>query len=284
MTKKLLIILGFYCIATLPIFAQFNVCGSDELHSLIGSTPEDSILRDEAFRGAIHHWRQQNPGPHSLPNPISAHYKMTGSPQCPRTDYIIPVVIHIVHHTNDSVGQGANITDAQVLNQMEILNNIFANQHGTSVNTGIQFVLAQQTPNNTATTGILRLANNNFVSMVKTNANINSFFATYNWDESRYLNIYVVNDIRDSNGDSTDIGGFASYPWDIGRGRQGIVMRYDYIGHKNFGSPVNPISEGHLLAHEVAHYFGVRHPWDGGCVPNDTSICAIRGDMCCDVP
>ncbi len=70
--------------------------------------------------------------------------------------YILPVVVHIIHENGLE-----NISDAQVLDGMDHLNQAFENidyyDQGTGVNTQIQFCLAKRTPEGTFTTGINRV-------------------------------------------------------------------------------------------------------------------------------
>src|SRR5690606_10085186 len=81
--------------------------------------------------------------------------------------YQIPVVIHIIHN-GEPVGVGANITEAQVLSQLRVLNEDFRRENADATNTppefanlagsmDIEFVLAKQDPEGQATTGILRV-------------------------------------------------------------------------------------------------------------------------------
>ena len=68
----------------------------------------------------------------------------------------IPVVVHIVH-TGQSEGSGANISMTQINSAIDRMNNRYRNVHGPSVDTEIEFVLAQRDPNGNATTGVVRV-------------------------------------------------------------------------------------------------------------------------------
>ena len=79
----------------------------------------------------------------------------------------IPVVIHIIHN-GEPIGTGLNISDAQILSQLKVLNDDFNRLNADQVNTpslflsvagsfDVQFVLAQQDPNGLITNGIDRI-------------------------------------------------------------------------------------------------------------------------------
>src|SRR5690606_12090085 len=78
--------------------------------------------------------------------------------------YNIPVIIHIVHN-GDAVGTGENITDAQAISQINVMNEDFrriagtnggANTTGLAVDCEINFCLAQTDPSGNPTTGVVR--------------------------------------------------------------------------------------------------------------------------------
>jgi len=83
----------------------------------------------------------------------------------------IPVVFHIVHN-GDALGTGENISDAQVLAQLDQLNQDFRKLNadagsvpsifqGLHADTEIQFCLAQRKPDGTPTDGINRIQRTN---------------------------------------------------------------------------------------------------------------------------
>ena len=115
---------------------------------------------------------------------------------------LIPVVVHVVHdNTSNAIGGAgnANIADAQILNQIRILNEDYRRKAGTKgfnnnpvgADTGIEFYLAKTDPNGNSSTGITRhlyTDKRSFDIFVDENilANIVS------WPSDRYLNIWVV--------------------------------------------------------------------------------------------
>lgn len=184
-------------------------------------------------------------------------------------DITIPVVVHIIHQ-----GGPENITNAQIIQGIEDLNQAFSNsgnyQQPNGVNTHIQFCLAQQDPNGNITTGIGR-----YVSAL-TNLNAetqDAILKNYvHRDPTRYLNIWLVNEITSSSFGNA-IAGYAFMPSSHGSPEDGIVNEARWFG----STPDN--SKVHI--HEVGHYLGLYHTFNGACINNN---CLLDGDRICDTP
>ncbi len=184
-------------------------------------------------------------------------------------DRTIPIVIHIIHQNGVE-----NISDAQVIQGIAHLNQAFSNSGAYSqtngVNTHIQFCLAQQDETGLPTTGITR-----HVSEL-TNMNVDSqdesLKSIIQWDPTRYLNIWLVNEIT-STSMGNGIAGYATFPNNHGNSIDGIVNEASF-----FGSSVDN-SKVHI--HEAGHYLGLYHTFNEGCINNN---CALDGDHVCDTP
>ncbi|HPH81651.1 MAG TPA: M43 family zinc metalloprotease [Flavobacteriales bacterium] len=184
-------------------------------------------------------------------------------------DRTIPIVIHIIHQNGDE-----NISDALVIQGIAHLNQAFSNSGAYSqangVNTHIQFCLAQQDETGLPTTGITR-----HISEL-TNMNVDSqdeaLKSIIQWDPTRYLNIWLVNEIN-SVSMGNGVAGYATFPNNHGNSIDGIVNEASY-----FGSSVDN-SKVHI--HEAGHYLGLYHTFNGGCANLN---CALDGDLVCDTP
>tara|TARA_B100001142_G_scaffold330393_1_gene399147 strand:- start:6011 stop:7891 length:1881 start_codon:yes stop_codon:yes gene_type:complete len=205
----------------------------------------------------------------------------------------IPVVIHVVHRTQDAIGSNTNIPDAQIEDQLLILNqdysqtnpefpnpprNTFINNVG---NPQIQFCLASIDPSGNPTTGITRTPTSNSDWDYDTQSNDMKQASTGgidNWDPLRYLNIWICK-IGSSGGGQTL--GYAYLPG-LQAGNQswkdGIVVDYRYFG--TVGSSSN-FSDGRTTTHEVGHYLGLSHTFceSSGCCDNDLSSIYSWGDV-----
>ncbi len=183
--------------------------------------------------------------------------------------YIIPTVFHIIHENGVE-----NISDARALQALEWLNESFANvdyyDRGTGVPTQIQFCLAQRDPDNNPTTGITRHESPLTEVTFATDLSMKNLAR---WNPREYLNVYVVREICRSEGSGCNVAGYAYYPGAHGSGVDGIVVEARFTGNTEAGNVV--------LTHEVGHYLGLRHTFDGGCGNDD---CLLDGDRVCDTP
>jgi hypothetical protein len=185
----------------------------------------------------------------------------------------IPVVVHVVYNTS-----AQNISDAQIISQLNILNADFAGinsdvslipttfQGVKSGNTNIQFCLAQRDPNGLSTTGIVRKSTT--VTSFSSNDNVkNSTTGGSNaWDRTKYLNIWVCNL-------GGGLLGYAQFPGGTAA-TDGVVIGYTCFG--NTGTAQAPFNKGRTATHEVGHWLNLRHIWgDATCgsdLVNDTPL------------
>lgn len=179
----------------------------------------------------------------------------------------LPVVVHIIHNNGTE-----NITDAQVFQGIQHLNEAFANtgyyDPADGVNTQIQFCMAQRDPANNSTNGITRdvsaytiMGGSNYYSDDQNVKDINR------WNPLCYINIWLVKSIP------TSVVGYAYLPSAHGSNVDGIIIEAAYFG----SSYANDV----VAAHEMGHYLGLYHTFEGGCTNND---CTADGDKVCDTP
>jgi hypothetical protein len=183
--------------------------------------------------------------------------------------YTIPVVVHVVWRT-----PAQNISDEQVMSQIDILNKDFQRLNTDTTETPegfkpvagslpIQFCLAQRDPDGNPTTGILRVETT--VSSFSTDDDVkfNASGGSDQWDPERYFNIWVCNL-------TGGLLGYGEFPTAGFSDTYGVVNDYLYFGDIGTASP--PYDEGRTATHEVGHCFNLRHIWadDGsGCGASD---------------
>lgn len=181
----------------------------------------------------------------------------------------LPVVFHIVN-TNPY-----SISDATIQNALQDLNDAFGKAGtyagSTGADTKIRFCLAQKAPDGGITNGINRI-----VSTYGTNLNMyiedERLKRLAQWDPQRYINVWLVNNIvGEISADFScntwtrlNAGGYATLP-PGGGASDGIVIT-------GFGT---------LFAHEMGHYLGLYHTFEGYCTNNN---CETDGDRVCDTP
>lgn len=225
-------------------------CASDYWHQTLLQEP-DLEARHQAYETQILH---------------SFEAKLPWS--AAENDITIPVVVHIIHQNGPE-----NITDAQVQQAINWLNQTLANQgifdQGSGINCGIQLCLARRTPDNLSTNGITRTSSAlTTMEMETQNLLLKNL---QRWEPKDYLNIWVVNSICSINY-GCGVYGFAHLPYAHGSAIDGIVMEAAYL--------TDP-AKVPGLAHELGHYLGLYHTFEGGCNNNN---CLTDGDRICDTP
>ncbi|HEV8515599.1 MAG TPA: M43 family zinc metalloprotease, partial [Cyclobacteriaceae bacterium] len=185
--------------------------------------------------------------------------------------YQIPVVVHVVHN-GEAVGTGTNISDAQILSQISVLNEDFQRLNADSVNTPaefasvagkfpVTFVMAKQDPDGQATSGIVRVKGSQTSWAIEDNYTLKSL--SY-WPAEDYLNIWVVNLSGGLLGYtqlpvSSTLQGLSDSSND--RLTDGVVIDYSTYGKGSSFNLQSKYDLGRTTTHEVGHFFGLRHVW-----------------------
>lgn len=205
---------------------------------------------------------------------VSGLSNQTGARQAGQLIYRIPVVVHVVHNTANGTIGGAgnsNISDAQILSQIRVLNEDYRKVAGTpggastnplAVDTGIEFFLATQDPDGKPTTGITR----HYYSAQKSFDLFNDLFVISSvvyWPSNQYLNIWVVNI---SNRGYLGYGQFPSAADTLkGLGETDEKIDGFVVDHRYFGSQIGTVTStlyccGRTATHEIGHWLGLFHP------------------------
>jgi hypothetical protein len=192
----------------------------------------------------------------------------------------VPVVFHIIHENG-----AENISQAQIMDQLRIVNEDFRKRAGTNgastdplaADMEIEFRLAQYDPNGNKHDGINRV-----FSKLTNNATDSVKPLSY-WDARKYLNIWVVKSINLNTGKPGTVLGYAQFPWSLNfqTTTDGIVLRSDQVGTIGSGQQSQA---GRTLTHEIGHWLGLYHTFQGGCVGGTTTNCSQQGDWVCDTP
>lgn len=195
----------------------------------------------------------------------------------------IPIIVHIVHN-GEAIGQGTNLSAAQVRAQIETLNEDFRRKPGTpGFNTDsrgadieIEFCLSRlsQQGQTMAEPGINRV--NGSKASWNRNDIENILKPGTIWDPDKYFNVWVLNFTS-----SESLLGYAQFPSlstlagipdNSPRNTDGVVVAYRSFGNVlkgNFPIMQAPYNQGRTLTHEVGHWLGLRHIWGDANCGND---------------
>jgi PKD repeat protein len=207
--------------------------------------------------------------------------------------YVIPVVVHVIHQYG-----AENISDAQIEDQIRILNEDFQRNNSDSNNTplpfrplagrlSVEFRLARKDPNGFCTNGIVRLVDP-LTNGTGSFSNRDDVKALSYWDANKYLNIWVVNFIEPSV-PNTIVLGYAQFPGLGALNTEGLVLRSSEVG--SIGTAIGGVSgngKGRTASHEIGHCMNLRHIWgDANCgndFVNDTPTQSAPSSGCPSFP
>ncbi|UII24622.1 choice-of-anchor J domain-containing protein [Fulvivirga maritima] len=185
----------------------------------------------------------------------------------------IPVVVHVIHN-GETLGEDRNITDEQILSQIDVLNEDYRRLNADAANTPtifqsvaadieIQFELAKRDPEGLPTNGIVRV--NGHQPEWLTGENVALKRLSY-WPAEDYLNIWVTDIYQ-------NYLGYAQFPdsglsgisnESIDRATDGVVIDYVAFGSADKfhgGDLASNYDLGRTTTHEIGHYLGLRHIW-----------------------
>lgn len=178
----------------------------------------------------------------------------------------IPVVVHVIYSNAQE-----NISEAQILSQIQVLNDDFRrlntdadNTWSQAADTQIEFCMATVDPNGNATNGITRKSSTKSSWGTNDAMKKSSQGGVNPWNTAEYLNMWVCNI-------GGGILGYAQFPGGSAA-TDGVVMGPNYFGSKNLGSGFYlsaPFDEGRTTTHEVGHFLNLRHIWGDSNCGND---------------
>jgi hypothetical protein len=197
----------------------------------------------------------------------------------------IPVVVHVVHNRADRVIGGAgngNISDVQIQNQIDVLNEDYGNTSGykgfytdsLGVDTGIRFKLISVVRTYNATSQFSPITDADDLAGISPA-----------WFTNRYLNIWVtrLNDrylgtsqfpvVTELNDRTAGLATSENEETDALT--DGVIIDFRYFGRNSEAITSRIYNLGRTTTHEVGHWLGLIHIW------GDTT-CGT--DYCDDTP
>ncbi|MBL7728857.1 MAG: hypothetical protein JNM68_14270 [Dinghuibacter sp.] len=193
----------------------------------------------------------------------------------------IPVIVHVVHSENitnsDANWSDNNLSEWQVYNYLNLVNTLLA-----GANPQMDITLRPACKNNTGATtkAVVWHPNDDFttIDMNPASGDDENMKNMYNNQSgsttptTQYLHIWVVDEIINSTqiNNGSGIAGYATFPSSNGLATDGIVIENDF-----FIDPSGNNSNALVLAHEIGHYLGLYHTFEGQC---------NSADQCDDTP
>jgi len=255
MLKKLLLT-GLIAYAFPGVFGQNRTCHTMENHARL--CEEDPTLLDR--RNDIESFTA-----YAIENELSDD---------DRTVVNIPVVVHVVYNNSTQ-----NISDAQILSQIDVLNKDFRKLNADWTNTPslytglvadceINFCLANRDPNGASTTGIIRTSTTS-TSFIDNDAVKYTAQGGHDaWPSGQYLNLWICNL-------GGGLLGYTQFPGGP-TATDGVVINYTAFG--TMGTATAPYNKGRTATHEVGHWLNLMHIW------GDDGTSCTGSDMVTDTP
>jgi hypothetical protein len=160
----------------------------------------------------------------------------------------VNVYVHIITNTS---GTG-NISDATIADQIDVLNDSFSGVTG-GVDTEFRFVLA----------GTTRTANNTYFAAGYGSTAETQMKSALRQGSADDLNLYFNQPSTGELGWATFPSSYASSPL-----KDGVVCDWRTVP----GGSFDPYNEGDTATHEVGHWVGLYHTFQGGCSKNNDYV------------
>jgi hypothetical protein len=189
------------------------------------------------------------------------------------------IVVHVCFHVLTSTDGSGNLEDAQLQAQLDALNQAFTSTsccdtsenwctNECSVNTGISFAMAGVDDDGNIVGGVTYSDVSNSAACVTRTVNNNwasgsdelGMKSALRKGDASVLNAYFVNF-------SDSLLGYATFPWSYDKDPvyDGVVNHYASVP----GGRLTQYNEGDTMVHEVGHWMGLLHTFQGGCSNSD---------------
>lgn len=179
---------------------------------------------------------------------ISGREEGRFSPRAEATTVTVSVWFHVITSTS---GAG-NVSDAAIADQIQVLNDAYSGLTG-GANTKFRFALA----------GVTRTANNTWFGAGYGSTAETQMKSALRVGNAATLNFYT-------NQPSTGELGWATFPSSYSSSplKDGVVCDYRTLPGGSFA----PYNEGDTGTHEVGHWVGLYHTFQGGCNKNNDYV------------
>lgn len=172
----------------------------------------------------------------------------------PASSVVIPVYVHVINKGRGL--ENGDVPNWMIHRQIQVLNASFGGATGGAP-TAFQFAL----------TGVTRTTNARWYTMSPGSTEEREAKAALRQGGADALNIYTANP-------GGGLLGWATFPWSYAGDpvNDGVVVLYSSLP----GGSAAPYNEGDTATHEVGHWLGLYHTFQGACSPS--------GDLVADTP
>jgi pregnancy-associated plasma protein-A len=155
----------------------------------------------------------------------------------------IPVAFHVIQ--KDSTYAGGNVPDSQIQAQIDVLNDSYSGRTG-GASTPFRFKLVS----------VDRTVNNSWFNIGPGTGGERAMKDALRVGGANTLNIYTAKLTQ-------LLLGWATFPWDYttSPSMDGIVILFSSLP----GGTAAPYNEGDTATHEIGHWLGLYHTFQGGC-------------------
>lgn len=180
---------------------------------------------------------------------------------CSSSSFIIqPITFINFYRKSDGIGK---VSYDQIKKQVDVLNDAFSGNDARRAkykqvrDTNIRFQLV----------GVRFVANDEYHELCILPSMIAKIRPLYMMDPQRHLNVYICwNENMLGSAYLPDQGFFGKLV-DESHYIHGAIIHYDLLPGNTFKKAL--WSQGKILVHEIGHFYGLRHPYDGDCLGSD---------------
>ena len=255
MKRKLVSLLTLVTLTLTVVFSSYAL-NQDKDKELKADAAANGSKKDELVCGTVHPDAETA----RLIEDANTRFMSSRKADGASTERTGIVTVNVYFHVITNTSGGGNVSDTTIANQIAVLNNAFGGVTG-GANTIYRFVLVS----------VDRTANNTWFTATNGTTAERQMKSALRRGGAADLNFYT-------NGMGGGLLGWATFPWGYASDpvMDGVVCLYASLP----GGSAAPYNEGDTGTHEVGHWVGLYHTFQGGCARSATS----GGDFVADTP